>query len=138
VLVFWGVGGNKVGVPYIYFFLIFLAVGLYWVAKRNVKSSVGRTIYKSTGIHTEYLRIDLTNRQVTGRVSYQGKVYMLVYVDVAADMVQVKGSIQELTHLMDHMTEEDYIEVIKTTAKFYIENEISDPEAYYVKQEKSI
>ncbi|MGM0836531.1 MAG: hypothetical protein ACQEV7_10260 [Bacillota bacterium] len=125
------------GVPYIYFLLILLAVGLYWLAKRNVKSSVGRTIYKSTGIHTEYLRIDLTNSQVTGRVSYQGKVYMLVYVDVAADTVKVKGSIQELTHLTDNMTEEDYIEVIKTTAKFYIENEISDPKAYYEAQVRS-
>lgn len=107
------------------------------MAKRNVKSSVGRTIYKSTGIHTEYLRIDLTNKQVTGRVSYQGKVYMLVYVDVAADTVKINGSIQELTHLTDNMTEEDYIEVIKTTAKFYIENEISDLKAYYDAQVKS-
>ncbi|WP_417897873.1 hypothetical protein ABN702_16535 [Bacillus haimaensis] len=122
------------GVPYIYFLLILLAVGLYWLAKRNVKSSVGRTIYKSTGIHTEYLRIDLENRQVTGRVSYHGKVYMLVYVDVAADTVKVNGSIKELTHLTDNMTEEDYIEEIKTTAKFYIENGISDPKAYYEAQ----
>lgn len=125
------------GVPYIYFLLIFLAVGLYWLAKRNVKSSVGRTIYKSTGINTEYLRIDLANKQVTGRVSYQGKVCMLVYVDVAADTVKVNGSIQELTHLTGNMTEEDYIEVIKTTAKFYIENDISNPKAYYEAQVKS-
>lgn len=107
------------------------------MAKRNVKSSVGRTIYKSTGIHTEYLRIDLINKQVTGRVSYHGKVYMLVYVDVGADTVKVKGSIQELTHLTDNMTEEDYIEVIKTTARFYIENEISNPDAYYREQVNS-
>ncbi|MGD6830915.1 hypothetical protein ACQCT5_02040 [Sutcliffiella halmapala] len=124
------------GLPYIYFLLVFLAVGLYWLAKRNVKSSVGRTVYKSTGIHTEYLRIDLANKQVTGRVSYQGKVCMLVYVDVGADTVKVNGSIQELTHLTDNMTEEDYIEVIKTTAKFYIENEISNPKAYYEAQVK--
>lgn len=124
------------GLPYTYFFLIIFSVGLYWLAKRNAKTSVGRTIYKSTGIQTEYLLIDLAKKQVTGRVSYQGKVYMLVYVDVAADTVQVKGSMQELSHIAGLMSEADYIEVIKTMAKFYIENDISDPKAYYESQEK--
>ncbi|MBM7619789.1 uncharacterized protein (DUF58 family) [Bacillus tianshenii] len=125
------------GVHYIYFLLVLLAVVLYWLAKRNAKSSVGRTIYKSTGIHTEYLSIDLEKGHVTGRVSYQGKVYMLVYVDVAADTVKVKGSIQDLIHLTDNMKEEDYIEVIRTTAKFYIENGINNPDVYYEAQAKS-
>ncbi|MCA1318639.1 hypothetical protein LC085_01855 [Bacillus tianshenii] len=125
------------GVHYIYFLLVLLAVVLYWLAKRNAKSSVGRTIYKKTGIHTEYLSIDLEKGHVTGRVSYQGKVYMLVYVDVKADTVKVKGSIQELTHLTDNMTEEDYIEVLRTTARFYIENGISNPDAYYREQVNS-
>ncbi len=119
------------GIAYTYFVLVVIAVGLYWWAKHQTKASVGLTKFHLTGIQTEYPEINLEEQRVKGTITYQGVIYMSVYVNILKDTVQVEGSVKELEHITPHyMNEKDYIEEIKTMAAFYIENKIANPKKY--------
>ncbi|WP_034756378.1 hypothetical protein [Rossellomorea vietnamensis] len=95
--------------------------------KKNV--NVGYTVFKPTGVKHEFTKVDLTKKQLTGIVLYNGIIYMTVLVDLVTDTVSVEGSIDELDGLaMDY---DSYIDMFKSQAAFFVTNQISDPEKYY-------
>jgi hypothetical protein len=93
------------------------------------KSNVGYTIYKPTGVHHEYPHVDLVKQQVTCAVTYKGKTYMTVIVDLKTDTVQIQGDVDELGDLS--MDKDSYINMFKHEARFFIDNNISNPKKYY-------
>jgi hypothetical protein len=92
-------------------------------------SNVGITLFKPTGVLHDFPHVDLGKKQVIGTVSYKGKTYMTVILDLKADTVQVEGNVDELGDLS--LDRESYIEMFKHQAEFFIENNISDPKKYY-------
>ncbi|WP_191567425.1 hypothetical protein [Metabacillus idriensis] len=93
------------------------------------KSNVGYTIFKPTGIRHEYLRVDLVKQQVTCIVLYKEETYMTVIVDLKNDTVQVQGDVDDLGDLT--ISRDSYIDMFKGQAKFFIDNNISNPKKYY-------
>lgn len=92
-------------------------------------SEAGYTIFKPTGVRHEFLQVDLLKQQVIGIVLYKEKTYMTVLVDLKADTVQVEGDVDALGELS--MDRDSYIDMFKSQAKFFIENNISNPKEYY-------
>ena len=93
------------------------------------KSNVGYTIFKQTGVRHEYPHVDLVKQQVTCIVLYREETYMTVIVDLKNDTVQVKGDVDELGDLT--ISKDSYIDMFKGQAKFFIDNNISNPKEYY-------
>lgn len=93
------------------------------------KFNVGYTLFKPVGLHHEFTHIDLMKQQVTGTISYKGKVYMTVIVNIKTDIVQVEGSIDDLGHV--NIDKNSYIEMFKHQAIFLIQHNISNPKQYY-------
>jgi hypothetical protein len=114
---------------YFIFLSLIIAGGLYLIGKHSVKSNVGYTIYKPTGVKHEFVLVDLEQKQVIGKVSYKGKTYMNVHIDINSDIVQIEGSVDELGDLS--MENDAYIDMFKQQAKYFIDNNIADPKAYY-------
>lgn len=92
------------------------------------KSNVGYTLFQPVGFHHEFTHIDLMKQQVAGTVSYKGKVYMTVIVNIKTDIVQVEGSIDDLSDV--NIDKNSYIEMFKHQAIFLIQNNISNPKQY--------
>lgn len=99
------------------------------MTKDNDKSNVGYTIFRPTGVTHEYPKVDLHNKQVTGTVSYQNKVYMTVLIDLKKDIVNIEDSVEELKDISKD--KESYIRMFKSQAEFFVENKISNPKKYY-------
>ncbi|MGM0806844.1 MAG: hypothetical protein ACQET8_19025 [Bacillota bacterium] len=90
------------------------------------KSNIGYTIYKPTGVIHNYPHIDLLKQEVTCTVSYRGKIYMEVTINLKTNTIKVIGDVKELGDLS--VDKESYIEMFKRQAKYFIENKISDPQ----------
>ncbi|MED4531381.1 hypothetical protein [Metabacillus fastidiosus] len=97
--------------------------------RNSEKSNIGYTLFKPIGEQHEFPHIDLENQQVTGTVSYKGKTYITVMVDLKTDAIKVEVNIDDLDNLS--MDKDSYIEMFKHQAKFLIENHISNPKKYY-------
>ncbi|KAB2331553.1 hypothetical protein F7731_18385 [Cytobacillus depressus] len=93
------------------------------------KSIVGYTLFKPTGVRHEFPFVDLVKQQVIGTVLYKEKIYMTVVIDLKADTIQVQGDIAELRDLT--ISRDSYIDMFKGQAKFFIDNNISNPKKYY-------
>ncbi|RDW15147.1 hypothetical protein [Oceanobacillus chungangensis] len=93
------------------------------------KSKVGYTIFKPTGVRHEYPHVDLFKQHVNCIVLYKDKTYMTVIVDLKNNTVQVTGDVDELGDLT--ISGDSYIDMFKGHAKFFINNNISDPKKYY-------
>ncbi|MFB5284664.1 hypothetical protein [Peribacillus sp. Hz7] len=91
--------------------------------------NVGYTIFKPTGVRHEYPHVDLVKQQVTCIVLYKEEAYMTVMVDLKNDTVQVQGDVDELGDLT--ISKDSYIDMFKGQAKFFIDNNISNPKKYY-------
>ncbi len=99
------------------------------MTKNNEQSNAGFTLYRPTGVKHEYPVVDLQNKQVIATVSYNDKIHMTVHVDVKSDKVDVEGSIEELKGIS--MDKESYIRMFAREAKFFVENNISNPKEYF-------
>lgn len=98
--------------------------------KNNSKQSkVGYTIFKPTGVRHEFPEVDLVNQQVTCTVLYKEETYLTVIVDLKHNKVQVQGDVGELGDLS--MDKHSYIDMFKHWAKFFIDNDISNPSDYF-------
>lgn len=93
------------------------------------KFNVGYTIFKPTGVRHEYSYVDLVKQQVTCIVLYKEETYMTVNVDLKNDIVQVQGDVDKLGDLT--IDRDSYIDMFKGQAKFFIDNNISNPKKYY-------
>ena len=93
------------------------------------KSNVGCTIFKPTGVHHEYSYVDLVKQQVMCIVLYKEETYMTVKVDIKNDTVQVQGDVDKLGDLT--ISGDSNIDMFKSQAKFFIDNNISNPKKYY-------
>ena len=96
---------------------------------RKGQSNVGYTLFAPTGVRHEFLQVDLIKKQVIGIVLYKEETYMTVLVDLKSDSVQVEGDVDALGELS--MDRDSYIDMFKSQAKFFIENNISNPKQYY-------
>ncbi|WP_233459439.1 hypothetical protein [Cytobacillus luteolus] len=108
------------------FIIVVLIIGFY-ILKRNTK--VGHTIFKSTGVRHEFPHVDLEKQRVTCIVTYKSKTYMTVVVDMKTGEVEIHGNVDSLGRKA--MDLESYIDMFKQQARFFVENEISNPEEYY-------
>lgn len=105
---------------------------LIGVKRVDENYSTGYTIFKSVGITIDYPNVDIEKEAVTGVVSYENKAYMTVLVDLQSDTVQVEGTLRDLAHIISNENiEDEYIEMIKDMAKFFIDNKIDNPKEYY-------
>ena len=93
------------------------------------ESNVGYTIFKATGVRHEFPQVDLVKKQVTCIVIYNDETYMTVIVDLKTETVQVEGDVDELGELS--MDKDSYIDMFKQNARFFIDNNISNPKEYY-------
>lgn len=96
----------------------------------------GYTRIEPTGVTFDYPNVDLDSKLVTARVLFQDELIMEVVIDVKHDTVQQRGSLEEIAHIttyngINRMTEDMYINSLKRTAKFFVDNKISDPKSYY-------
>jgi len=93
------------------------------------ESNVGYTIFKATGVRHEFSQVDLVKKQVTCIVIYKDETYMTVIVDLKTETVQVEGDVDELGELS--MDKNSYIDMFRQNARFFIDNNISNPKEYY-------
>ncbi|WP_422659953.1 hypothetical protein ACK8P5_05385 [Paenibacillus sp. EC2-1] len=96
----------------------------------------GYSRIEPTGITFDYPNVDLDSKLVTARVLFQDELIMEVVIDVKHDTVQQRGSLEEIAHIttyngINRMTEDMYINSLKRTAKFFVDNKISNPKSYY-------
>ncbi|UED78772.1 hypothetical protein FH508_0015060 [Lysinibacillus sp. CD3-6] len=95
-----------------------------------------KALFVSSGIKVEYPLINLENSQVTAYVTYDGKTYMRVQYNVLTEETKVIGSIEsiKLNRLIKNnitLTDADFIEMIQSSARFFVENEIAHPDEFY-------
>ncbi|MEG0438629.1 MAG: hypothetical protein RR587_05275 [Solibacillus sp.] len=100
------------------------------------KGTSGKTLFISTGIKMDYPFINLENGEVTAYITYKGKTYMHIQYNVLTEETKVKGSIEtiKLNRLLRNkikLDDVEYIEMVQSSARFFIENEITNPEEYY-------
>ncbi|MDP5277113.1 hypothetical protein [Chengkuizengella axinellae] len=87
----------------------------------------GTTTFAPLRIIPQYTNIDLKNRQVTGLVKYNNKVYLTVIVDVHNRKTKVKGNLRGITKITKPFKKSHYIEMIKNEAENLIKNKIENP-----------
>ncbi|KQL33634.1 hypothetical protein [Psychrobacillus sp. FJAT-21963] len=104
---------------------------IFKIGLKSKQSSVGWTTFAPIRIVPEYTNIDLEKKQVTGVVNYNGKAYLTVIVDVQNNKTKIKGSLRRIDELTKPFKKGNYIEIIKSEAKFLIENGITNPKEYY-------
>jgi hypothetical protein len=102
----------------------FVSYLLFRLAK---KRNIGYTTFAPLRLAPEYTNIDLENKQVTGVVKYNNKVYLTVIVDVEQDKTIVKGSLRGISHLTKLFKKRNYIQIIKSDAEDFIRNEVDNP-----------
>ncbi len=100
------------------------------------KGTSGKTLFISTGIKMDYPLINQENGEVTADITYKGKKYMRIQYNVLTEETKVKGSIEtiKLNRLLRNkikLDDGEYIEMVQSSARFFIENEITNPEEYY-------
>lgn len=92
----------------------------------------GYSKIEPTAITFDYPTIDLEKKLVIARVLFKGEVKMQVTFDLQNNTVHKKGSIGDLATLTGisrrMLDEQKIVESLRSTALFYIENHISDPE----------
>lgn len=93
------------------------------------QSNGGSTIFKPTGVRQEFPHVDLVNQQVICKVVCGEKTFMTVMVDIKTDHVKIDGSVEPLGELS--MDQDSWVDLFKEQAKFFIENNISNPDEYY-------
>ncbi|WP_231495763.1 hypothetical protein [Paucisalibacillus sp. EB02] len=115
----------------VYLFLVpfLILVGWFLIKKNSDKPNGGYTIFKPTGVRHEFPYVDLEQKRVIGTVSYKGQTYMTVVIDVENDTVQIEGSVDELGNLT--MDKDSYVDMFKSQAKYFIENNIDNPTKHY-------
>lgn len=93
--------------------------------------SSGFSRIETTGVTFDYPRIDLENKQVTARVLFNGDVKMQVIIDLRKNTIRKEGSIHELASSTGIsgkiLNEQHIIESFRSTAIYFVENNISDP-----------
>ncbi|WP_404468386.1 hypothetical protein [Sutcliffiella horikoshii] len=87
------------------------------------KPSKGYTNFAPLGIAPEYTNIDLENKQVTGVVKNNDRVYLTVTVDVELNKTIVKGSLGGISHITKPFNKSNYIAMIKSHAELLINKE---------------
>ena len=107
-------------------------LSLFYIRKR--KSGFG--LFVSTGINVDYPLINLENSEVTAYISYKGKTYMRIQYNVLTEETKVNGSIEpiKLNRLLKSrikLSDAEYIEMVQSSARFFIENKITNPDKYY-------
>lgn len=107
-------------------------LSLFYFRKR--KSGFG--LFVSTGINVDYPLINLENSEVTAYISYKGKTYMRIQYNVLTEETKVNGSIEpiKLNRLLKskiELSDAEYIEMVQSSARFFIENKITNPYKYY-------
>ena len=104
-------------------------LSLFYIQKRKS----GRPgLFVSTGLEVDYPLINLENSEVTAYITYKGKTYMRIQYNVLTEEINVIGSIEtiKLNRLLKSRIELDdteYIEMVKSSARFFIENKITNP-----------
>ncbi|WP_404428599.1 hypothetical protein [Sutcliffiella horikoshii] len=87
------------------------------------KHSKGYTNFAPLRIAPEYTNIDLENKQVTGVVKYNDRVYLTVTADVGLNKTTVKGSLRGISHITKPFNKSNYIAMIKSHAELLINKE---------------
>lgn len=100
------------------------------------KCKSGKALFISNGIKFEYPFIDLENSEVTAHITYKGKTYMRIQYNVLTEETKVNGSIEslKLNRLLKNgveLNDAEYIEMVQSSARLFIENEITNPNEYY-------
>lgn len=96
---------------------------MYLLFRLANKRNIGYTTFAPLRLAPEYTNIDLENKQVTGVVKYNNRVYLTVIVDVELDKTIIKGSLRGISHLTKPYKKRNYIEIIKSGAGDFIRNE---------------
>jgi len=87
------------------------------------KPSIGYTNFAPIRIAPEYTNIDLENKQVTGVVKNDDKVYLTVIVDIKLNKTWVKGSLRGISHITKPFNKGHYIAMIKSHAEILLNKE---------------
>lgn len=89
----------------------------------NNKSSNGYTSFAPLKIAPEYTNIDLENKQVTGIVKHNDKVYLTVIVDIKLNKTLVKGSLRGISYITKPFNKGHYIAMIQSHAEMLLNEE---------------
>ncbi|CAG9621289.1 hypothetical protein [Sutcliffiella rhizosphaerae] len=84
---------------------------LYKIRKKQNKSY---TNFAPLTITPEYTNIDKINKNVTGVIKHENKIYLTVVVDVVRNKATVKGSLRGISHLTKPFNKRHYIEIIQS------------------------
>ncbi|WP_404458466.1 hypothetical protein [Sutcliffiella horikoshii] len=87
------------------------------------KPSKGDTNFAPMRIAPEYTNIDLENKQVTGIVKHDDKVYLTVVVYIKLNKTLVKGSLRGISHIIKPFNKSNYITMIKSHAEILLNKE---------------
>jgi len=107
-------------------------VSLFYIRKRMSS----KTVFISSGIKVDYPLIHLENSEVTAYITYKGKTYMRIQYNVLTEETKVNGSIESIKFnrlLKNRVTlnDADYVEMVQCSAQFFIDNEVTDVDAFY-------
>ncbi len=107
------------------------------VDKNFSRNNSGYTIYKKSEIQTHFQKIDLYRKRMIGTISLLDQVILTIEVDLLNDNVKVDGDTNQMAYVMSERDlEMDYVKIFKEMARFFVENEITDPQKYYEKLSK--
>lgn len=69
-----------------------------------------------------------------GTISLHDQVILSIEVDLLNDYLKVEGDTKQLEQIMrERDIDMDYIEMFKKMTRFFVENQISEPQKYYEK-----
>lgn len=97
--------------------------------------SKGYTIFRQVGVQINYTEVDLAKQQVTSTISYENEVKVTVITDLLANQVFITGSFEEVIALALGLEKEDYLMMFEDWARVFIENKVTDPEAYMYREQ---
>lgn len=97
----------------------------------KINRNKGITIFKRTGILIKYPHVDLLKEQVTATISIEEDVKMTVIVDLKLNTISKDGCMDEILEIFPNDDEDFYIEQIRHWAEVFIDNQITDPQAYF-------
>ncbi|QUG41627.1 histidine phosphatase family protein [Psychrobacillus sp. INOP01] len=107
------------------------------VDKESSKNSTGFTIFKRSEIQTNFQKVDLELKRMIGTITLHDKVILTIEVDLLNDFMKVNGEAKQLEQIMSERgLDMEYIEMLKEMTRFFVENQITEPQKYYEKLSK--
>lgn len=107
------------------------------VDEESIANSSGYTIFKQSEIQTNFQKVDLERKRMIGTITFHDQVLLTIEVDLLKDHFKVDGDTKQLAQIMSERgLDMNYMEMFKEMTRFFVENQITEPQKYYERLQK--